>query len=261
MDKVRTAFITGTGFYSLPGMKVLETRQIFTPYGGVQVEIGDFRGQTVALIPRHGKQHTIAPDQVNFRANIFGLKELGVERILATSVCGSIVRDWPPGSLVLIDQFINLSSGRKDTFYPLDGKLVHVDVTDPYCSTIHDGLVQAASRLEIKLYRGATYACWNGPRFETRAEIEMTRRLGGQLVGQTNYPECVLAREMAICYATLGVVSNLAAGMQERVTVAEVMDNLKALGGKIAELFCEYLALYPEPLDCSCRHALDGALV
>ncbi|MBN1316283.1 MAG: MTAP family purine nucleoside phosphorylase [Anaerolineales bacterium] len=259
--EVKTAFITGTGFYSLPGMQTLETIKMVTPFGEVLVEICIFRDQTIALIPRHGKEHTIAPDEINYRANIFALKHLGVKRILATSVCGSLQPEWSPGSLVLIDQFINFAYGRKDTFYPMDGKIVHVDVTDPYCKTIHNGLFEAADLLNINLYSGATYACWNGPRFETRAEIEMTRRLGGQLVGQTNYPECVLAREMAICYATIGVVSNFAAGMQDRVTVAEVLQNLEVVGDRISKLYSQYLILYPDSLDCSCQHALDGAVL
>lgn len=259
--KIETAFITGTGFYALPGMRTLNMEAVVSPYGEVEVEIAEFAGRTIAFIPRHGKQHHIAPGDINFRANIGALKTLGVRRILSTSVCGSLSEDYPPGSLVLIDQFLNFTSGRADTFFPMDGKLAHVDVTYPYCQTLHDQLMACAEQRQIQMKIGATYACWDGPRFETAAEIEMTRRLGGHLVGQTNYPECVLAREMAMCYATVGIVSNFAAGMKGTLSVAEVMDALGPIGGVLASLFAGMIEAYPDAPDCSCQHALDDAYV
>jgi 5'-methylthioadenosine phosphorylase len=258
---IGTAFITGTGFYSLPGMESQDGQDVSTPYGIARVEYASLKGLQIAFVARHGKRHDLTPNQINYRANIYALKEIGAKRILATSVCGSLEKRWGPGTLILIDQFINFAHGRQDTFYPLDGKIFHVDVTDPYCLTIQDGLSKSGSKLGIELQRGATYACWNGPRFETRAEIEMTRRSGGQLVGQTNYPECVLAREMAICYATVAIVSNYAAGMQDQVTVTEVKENLKIVGDNIAVLFGEFLQAYPDPVDCACQHALDEAAI
>ncbi len=189
------------------------------------------------------------------------MQTLGVERILATSVSGSLVRDWPPGTLILVDQFLDFTYGRReDTFYPMDGKLYHVDVTEPYSPELHDYLMRAAEKLGITLKRGATYACFNGPRFETSAEIKMVRQLGGHLVGQTNYPECLLARELAIAYATVGVVSNYAAGMNgAEVTVPEIMENLKQLGSTIGELFEAVTLALPDDFDAKAHHALDGA--
>lgn len=256
---IHTAFITGTGFYTLPGVENSRGQTLDTPFGEVSVELADFCGQPIAFIARHGKRHTIAPSGINYRANLYALKMLGVQRILATSVSGSLVPAWGPGTLVLIDQFINFTFNRVESFFPMDGRLAHVDVTDPYCLTLHTQLLKAGRALEIDLKTNCTYACFNGPRFETRAEIEMVRRLGGQLVGQTNYPECVLARELAICYATVGVVSNFAAGMQMRVTAEEVTANLAKVGDKIASLFARLLIDHPKPPDCPCRHALDGA--
>jgi 5'-methylthioadenosine phosphorylase len=258
---ISTAFITGTGFYSLPGMKNNKACQAATPYGEVALEIAEFAGQEIAFLPRHGAKHAIAPGEINYRANIFALKGIGVRCILSTSVCGSLEPSWGPGSLILVDQFLNFTSGRAETFYPLDGRLAHIDVTEPYCRTLHNQLVQCSQALGIHLVRGGTYACFNGPRFETRAEIEMTRRLGGQLVGQTNYPECVLARELEMCYATLGVVSNFAAGIGKAVTTAEVFDHLKLVEGMIPALFTEFIKRYPEAPDCSCQHALQNAFV
>ncbi|MBN1264914.1 MAG: S-methyl-5'-thioinosine phosphorylase [Anaerolineales bacterium] len=259
---IRTGFITGTGFYTLPNIKNVRLENVQTPFGDVSVEIGKLGEEEIAFIARHGKQHTIAPDKINFRANIYAMHMLGVERILATSVSGSLHLAWPPGTLVLIDQFLDFTKGRVQSFYPLDGKLAHVDVTDPYCPTMRQLLMDKAHEMNIPLQQGATYACFSGPRFETRAEIEMVRRLGGDLVGQTNFPESMLAREMAICYATVGVVSNLAAGMKNSsVTATEVTLNLKSLGDTIANLFEAVVCSLPEPYDCSCCHALDEAFL
>lgn len=259
---IRTGFITGTGFYTLPNIEDVRADIVETPFGNVSVEIGKLGKEEIAFIPRHGKQHTIAPDKINYRANIYAMHMLGVERILATSVSGSLHLAWPPGTLVLIDQFLDFTKGRVQSFYPLDGKLAHVDVTDPYCPTIRRLLLEKAHNRSIPLQQGATYACFSGPRFETRAEIEMVRRLGGDLVGQTNFPESMLAREMAICYATVGVVSNLAAGMKSSaVTATEVSVNLKDTGDTISTLFEDVVRSFPEPYDCTCRHALDEAFL
>lgn len=258
---ITTGFITGTGFYTLPNLRETRTESIETPFGSVPVEVGEVGGQEVAFIARHGKQHTIPPRSINYRANLYALYSLGVERVLATSVCGSLVRAWPPGTLILIDQFLNFTSGREESLYPLDGRLAHVDVTDPYCPTLHAQLGEAAGEMGLDLQKGATYACFDGPRFETRAEIHMVRQLGGDLVGQTNYPECVLARELAMCYATVGVVSNYAAGMETTLTAKEVTDNLQDLGDRIAQLFERVVLALPEHYDCDCRHALDAAFL
>lgn len=255
----RTGFITGTGLYTLPGATDARPQEFATPFGNVYVELAALGAEEVVFIPRHGKRHTISPREINFRGNLWAMKELGVERILATSVSGSLVPVWGPGTLVLVDQFLNFTDGRADTFYPMDGKLAHVDVTDPYCRTLHEQLAASAEKLQIRVLRGATYACMNGPRFETRAEVEMVRRLGGHLLGQTNYPECVLARELAICYATIGIVSNFAAGMQVSVTATEVIENVRKYGDTVGAVLAVLVRDYPEHGDCACRHALDHA--
>ncbi len=163
----KTGFITGTGFYSLPGFTDAHSQEVDTPYGKVYVETGCLGDQDFVFIPRHGKTHAISPQLINYRGNMYAMKKLGVDRILATSVSGSLVPAWGPGTLVLIDQFINFTSNRIDTFYPLDGKLNHVDVTDPYCPSLHLMLVDCAEKLHLNLQWGATYACMNGPRFES----------------------------------------------------------------------------------------------
>ena len=255
----RTGFITGTGLYTLPGATDVRPQDVATPFGNIYAELARLSDQEVVFIPRHGKRHTISPREINYRGNLWAMKELGVERILATSVSGSLVSAWGPGTLVLIDQFLNFTDGRAETFYPMNGRLAHVDVTDPYCRTVQGQIVASAEKLQIPLEGGATYVCMNGPRFETRAEVEMVRRLGGHLLGQTNYPECVLARELAICYATVGIVSNFAAGMQLTVTATEVVENIRKCGDTVGALFAALVRDHPEHGDCTCRHALDRA--
>lgn len=258
-ETIPTGFITGTGFYELPGSLKLDKRVVETPFGSVEIDIVNFFGQKIAFIPRHGKKHTIPPRDINHRANIYGLKSLGVQRILATSVSGSLNMEWGPGTFVLLAQFLNFSYGRPDSFYPLDGKLAHVDVTDPYCLTLRRQLKAAADSIDFPLKDGATYACFNGPRYETRAEIEMVKRAGGHLVGHTNYPEMVLAREMEICYASVAIVSNYAAGLNPRVTSTEVTEALANLQDKMAALFSAFLQQYPAVEDCTCQHVLTDA--
>jgi len=258
----KIGFITGTGFYSLPGVEETKSETVETPFGEIQVELGLFHGTSVAFIPRHGKSHSVAPADINVRANIFALYSLGVEYILATSVSGSIEPSWSPGSLVIVDQFLNFTNGRKESFYPLDGKIAHIDVGDPYCPTIREALLSEAQRLGIRLEKGGVYACTNGPRFESKAEIEMIRRLGGNLVGHTNFPENILARELAICYATVGVVSNYAAGVKStELTATEIKENISASGEEIAHLFAATIEKLPEKRDDICCHALDEAFL
>lgn len=256
-----TGFITGTGFYSLPNITIKQRRVVSTRFGDVKIEIGELAGVEIAFIPRHGAEHSLAPSEINYRANLMAMKSLGVERVLSTSVCGSLVHEWPPGALVLVDQFLNFTTGRKESFYPLDGVLAHIDVTDPYCATLHGYLRDAAEKRGLELHTGATYACFSGPRFESRAEIEMVRRLGGHLVGQTNYPECVLARELGMCYATIGVVSNYAAGIGAKLSVRDVMDGISSVAEAVAGLFETAFLALPPSYECSCRDAISQGLL
>jgi len=259
---IRTGIITGTGFYTLPGVEALETLDVETPYGTVAVRTAQLGETPIAFIPRHGEGHTIAPRDINFRANIHALHALGVEHILSTSVSGSLARAWPPGTLVLVEQFLDFTSGRRDSFYPMDGRIAHIDCTDPYCPTLSAALLAEADAQGLRLETGGVYACTNGPRLETAAEVERLRRAGANLVGHTNYPEAVLARERAICYATLAVVSNYAAGMQAApLTTTEIVEHTRDLGERIAALFAAVIDRLPTVRDDRCARALDEAFL
>jgi 5'-methylthioadenosine phosphorylase len=257
---IKIGLITGTGFYSLPNLRETKKEIIATPFGSVNVELGEVAGRDVVFIPRHGKEHTISPSNINYRANIFALNKMGVKIILATAVSGSLNIDWGPGTFVLLEQFLDFTYGREYTFYPMNGNLAHIDVTDPYCKKTHHYIKIAAKELNIDLRRGGVYSCFNGPRFETRAEIKMVKMLGGNLVGQTGFPECVLARELAMSYASVAIVSNLAAGIAAaELTATEIMENLHNLGDQVAQLFQRTIELIPENFDSQALHALDHA--
>ncbi len=256
----RIGIITGTGFETLPGLEHGEKQEVQTPYGNVRVELGEMNGREIVLIPRHGKGHEVYPRHINYRANLYSLHMMGVEHILATSTSASLVLAWPPRTLVLVDQFLNFTRGREHSFYPLeDGKVVYFDTTDPYCSTIHQYLSESALELKIELQKGATYACFDTPGLGNRAETEMVRRLGGQLIGGTNFPEVVLARELAICYATVGVISNYAAGMQPTNTAREISENLEGIGDKLVHLFAGTIEKLPKNRTCMCSKALENS--
>ncbi len=256
---MRIGLITGTGFYTLPNLKETTRETVETPFGPVEVENGHLAGKDITFIARHGKKHTIAPSDINYRANIYAMHLKGAKIILATAVSGSLNIDWKPQTFIFLEQFLDFTYGRKYTFYPLENKLAHVDVTDPYCEETKKYIRKAADELGFDIRRGGVYSCFNGPRFENRAEINMVRMLGGNLVGQTGFPECVLARELAISYASVAIVSNYAAGMAGELTGTEVSENIAALGDQVAHLFERTIELIPEDFDSPAQHALDQA--
>ncbi len=216
------AFITGSGFYTLPGLEGAEDRRVVTRFGEATVTVGTMGGRPVAFLPRHGRDHSIAPHRIDYRANLAALDALGVSAIVATAVSGSLHPEVGPGSLRLIDQFIDLTWGRASTFF--DEEVRHVDMSEPYDPDLRAALLDAARAEGVELIPTGTYVCFNGPRFETPAEIEMARRMGGDLVGMTGCPEVILARELGIRYASVGVVSNLAAGLSaEPLSVDDIV--------------------------------------
>lgn len=191
-----------------------------TPYGLITIYEGMIDDVKVYFVPRHGPRHEYPPHRVNYKGNMYALGMYGVDRVIAVSAVGSIDEALPPGSLVLVNQFIDFTK-RHITFY--DDAVVHVDVTRPYCQTMNRILFNKGRELGIGVRYGGIYVCTEGPRFETPAEINMFRLLGGNIVGMTNVPEVVLARELGLHYSLICVVTNYAAGMQERVSQDEVL--------------------------------------
>ncbi|MFO7171821.1 MAG: S-methyl-5'-thioadenosine phosphorylase [Bacillota bacterium] len=252
---VRYAIIGGTGVYDPRILTDLRRERVETPWGAIEVQIGTYKGREVAFLPRHGADHSVPPHRINYRANIWGLKKLGVERVLATTAVGSLNLGMKPGDFVFIDQFLDFTKGgRPLTFFEggPDG-VVHTDVTEPYCPELRKTLIEAAESLGLRHHTQGTYVCTEGPRFETAAEIRAFRTLGGDLVGMTNVPEAVLAREAGLCYAVISMVTNYAAGISPRaLTHEEVLEVMAANAEKLKSLAMLCLERIPETRGCDC---------
>lgn len=247
--------IGGTGVYDPQLLDRLRNEQVSTPYGDVAVQVGTYQGIEIAFMPRHGKGHSIPPHKVNYRANIWALKRLGVRRVLATAAVGSLNPDMKPGHFVIIDQFLDFTKVREHTFF--DGGetgVVHTDVTHPYCPELRGALIEQADRLELDSHRAGVYVCTEGPRFETAAEIRAFRLLGGDVVGMTNVPEAVLAREAGLCYAVMAMVTNMGAGISEQpLTHDEVVEIMAENTENVRRLALETIVGGPLGTGCSCE--------
>jgi 5'-methylthioadenosine phosphorylase len=246
--------IGGTGFYSLSDKQEGDLLEVETRYGVVGVDRMRVGEVQVAFVARHGKEHDVPPHRVNYRGNVAALQSLGVKNILASAAVGSMSEELPPGSLAIVTQFLDFTRGRPSTFFDgEDGEVRHVDVTEPYCPHLREELAAAAGGVGEKLRPEATYVCAEGPRFETAAEIRMFRRLGGELVGMTNVPEVVLAREAGICYAAVAVVTNWAAGVAKQpLKHGEVSGFMEEQTPRVRRLFERVVASHKE-VACLCR--------
>ncbi|NPV25880.1 MAG: S-methyl-5'-thioadenosine phosphorylase [Firmicutes bacterium] len=253
------AIIGGTGVYDPQILSNIREEVIPTRYGEITVKIGTYAGNEVAFLPRHGEKHSVPPHLINYRANIWGLKELGVKKIIATAAVGSLNEQMRPGDFVLVDQFLDFTHGRIQTFFEGgEHGVVHVDLTFPYCQELREVLAQAAQEIGLTAHFGGTYICTQGPRFETAGEIRMFQKLGGDLVGMTTVPEVVLAREAGICYATVAMVTNFAAGISPtRLTHQEVLDVMKQNGENLRRLIMQAVAKLTEERYCDCGQILE----
>lgn len=226
------AIIGGSGLYSLgENFELEEQTRRATPWGDTSADIllGRWHGIPLAFLPRHGPGHRVPPHQVNYRANIWALKQLGVAQIIAVNAVGGITADSPPLTLVVPDQIIDYSSGREHTYSDgADGQVSHVDFSWPYSATLRGILLEAGMQLGQSLLASATYGSTNGPRLETAAEITRMRQDGCNLVGMTGMPETVLARELEMDYACLALVVNWAAGVEDKIiSMQEILANVE----------------------------------
>ncbi len=246
----KIGIIGGSGFYKIGVMSGETTKLLETPFGTVRVYLGKIRGRDVAFIPRHGREHSVPPHMINYRANAYAMHMLGVEYVVATSAVGSLREEYRPGDLLVPDQIIDFTKSRTYTFF--DGKfsivlrdgrkrggVYHADMTHPYCESLRRIILEAARSRGIHIHYGGTYICTEGPRFETPAEIEFFRMIGGDVVGMTNSPEVFLFKELDICYATICVITNYAAGMQQRITQEEVIEVFAKKADQLAQLIAE----------------------
>ncbi|MGI6224697.1 MAG: S-methyl-5'-thioadenosine phosphorylase [Peptococcales bacterium] len=254
--KADFGIIGGTGVYNAQMLTDVTQSQVETPFGIVPVKIGRLKDKKVAFLARHGFQHSVPPHLINYRANIMALKKLGVKKIIATAAVGSLMEKLKPGHLVVLDQFIDFTKGRSQTFYE-GGELgvLHVDMTHPYCPELAKKII-ATCPGHIKLHSQGTYICTDGPRFETPAEIQMFKMWGGQLVGMTSVPEVVLARELGMCYASIAMVTNFAAGISsEPLTHREVIETMAQNTHNLQELIQNVLDVLEGEQNCLCAQA------
>ncbi|HHV65223.1 MAG TPA: S-methyl-5'-thioadenosine phosphorylase [Peptococcaceae bacterium] len=247
------ALIGGTGVEKLP-LKHSSSLRVDTPYGLISLETGMLGEKSLVFLKRHGEGHSVPPHLINYRGNIWALKKMGVKKILATGAVGSISADFHIGDIVLVDQFLDFTKSRPQTFFEGGEQgVLHVDVSEPYCPILRQRIVQCAENLGLTVKNGGVYVCTEGPRFETPAEIRMYKTLGGQVVGMTGVPEVVLARELGMCYATLALVTNEAAGItQKPLTHSEVIATMNMLGETVAQLIEAIIDNDIEDQGCYC---------
>ncbi len=256
------AIIGGTGFYQPLSSECLQEIEVNTAYGIVRLQRIDYQGYTVFFLPRHGKEHHLPPHRINYRANIAALKELKVDYVLSTTAVGSLRQEIPRGMFVVIDQFIDLTKSREHTFYDgLEGEVVHTDFTEPYCPHLRHYLCDTLKKRAIPFKTQGTYVCTEGPRYETPAEIKAYASWGGDVVGMTNVPEVTLAREAGLCYASLSLVTNYAAGISlSPLTHQEVVEEMNEKMAVIRDVFMEVIITIPPEKDCRCNFKEDFKL-
>jgi len=236
----KVAIIGGTGLTSLEGLEIAGREIIQTPFGepsGPLVK-GNLAGHQVYFLPRHGAAHTIPPHRINYRANIWAIKETGVEHVIAVNAVGGIREDMQAGKLIVPDQVIDYTTSRTNTFFE-DGlkQVVHIDFTEPFCEELRQDIISAADKISIEVVKSGTYAATQGPRLETAAEINRLDNDGCHIVGMTCMPEAALAREQELCYASIAVVANLAAGRgTEELTMKMIKKNLNDGMDKVRQL-------------------------
>ncbi len=225
------AIIGGTGLSQINGLQILEKKQLSTPFGSPSADylLGQYNGKDIIFLARHGNPHIIPPHKINYCANIWGLKELGVKQIVAVAAVGGITTAMHPGRIIIPEQIIDYSYGRQHSFFEnnLD-QVVHIDFTYPYTKELRSQLIYAAQQADIDIYSGGVYGCTQGPRLETAVEILRMEQDGCDLVGMTGMPEAALARELDLAYVACAVVANWAAGKTEgEITMSEIEQNLK----------------------------------
>lgn len=250
----------GSGFYEL--LDDPHEHRLNTPYGAPSspVMVGEIGGKTVAFLPRHGKDHSLPPHMINYRANVWAMAELGVSRIIGPNACGSLQKDVEPGHFVICDQFVDRTSGRKDTFY--DGPITtHVSSADPYCPDMRAIAFQCCGELGIKAHPTGTVVVIQGPRFSTRAESRWFASQGWEVINMTQYPECYLARELEICYCNISLITDHDVGTEgaQPVSNDEVVRVFGENNQKVKDLLYAMIPRLPQQRACVCATALEGA--
>lgn len=256
--------IGGSGLYEMEGLRDVQPVRVTTPFGEPSDDfmVGFFGDVKMVFLPRHGRGHRILPGEVNYRANIYGMKKLGVEWIISVSAVGSMKEEIKPGHIVIVDQFVDRTKGRTSTFFG-GGVAGHIEFADPVCPDLSDVLYRASQDAGATVHRGGTYICIEGPQFSTRAESNIYRSWGVDVIGMTNIPEAKLAREAEICYATMALSTDYDCWHEEEesVTVEMILETLKANVEKAKSIIRASIPLIASERRCRCKEALKYAVV
>ena len=253
--------IGGTGIYDSKIITKTREIEISTPYGKTSdlITIGDFEDKKVAFMPRHGKSHKIPPHKINYRANIWAMKKLGVKYILSPSAVGSLREELKPGDIVIPDQFIDRTKNRENTFY--DGpQVAHISTAYPFCRDLSSKIDEICKNLKYNNHLGGTYICIEGPRFSTKSESKMFRNWGADIIGMTVVPECILAREVEICYVNIATVTDYDVWAENPVNTEEIIKTLKNNVSKTRNILSETMLKITEDRKCDCNDALKDAI-
>jgi 5'-methylthioadenosine phosphorylase len=256
--------IGGSGLYSMNGLTKTREVQVKTPFGEPSdaIVLGMLEGKRVAFLARHGRGHRILPGEINFRANVYAMKLLGVERIVSVSAVGSLMEDLQPGEFLVPDQFVDRTKNRVSTFFG-EGLVAHVGFDKPTCGQVSGVLADASVHCGVMVHRRGTYVCIEGPQFSTLAEANMHRQLRFEVVGMTNVTEAKLAREAEICYATIAMITDFDCWHPEHasVTASEIIATLVGNAENAQRVLREAVRAMPEERNCKCGSALKHALV
>jgi 5'-methylthioadenosine phosphorylase len=263
-EKPSIGIIGGSGLYSMPGFEAEEQRTMETPWGAPSdaYVVGRLAGREVAFLSRHGRGHRISPSELNFRANIYGFKALGVERILSLSAVGSLKLEHKPLDFVIPDQFVDRTRGRVSTFFG-DGLVAHVSFAHPVCPQLSQVAFAAAQEAGVTAKLGGTYLCMEGPAFSTLAESNLYRSWGMDVIGMTNLQEAKLAREAEICYVSIAMVTDYDCWHEDHdaVTVSDIIANLTQNAGNACKVVEAAVRAMPASRECKCGSALAHALI
>ena len=263
-EKIALGIIGGSGLYSMDGLTDIDEHDLSTPFGkpSAPVVVGMLEGQRVAFLARHGIGHHISPSEINYRANIYALKSLGVERVVSISACGSLREDYAPGHIVVPDQLFDNTKGRERTFFT-GGLVSHVSVAEPFCADLSSSLAQAVKASGGTVHQGGAFITIEGPRFSTKAESQVFRSWGMSIIGMTTSPEAFLAREAEMCYAVMAHVTDYDVWhvSEAPVTVEMVVETLKHNTRLAQESIRELVRGLGQEIRCDCRSALADALI
>jgi len=264
MNQVKIGIIGGSGLNNIEGLEVVDKKVLSTPFGKPSDNyiVGTLAGREVVFLARHGVGHRISPTEINYRANIYGLKMLGVESIISVSAVGSMREERKPGDFVIPDQFFDRTKGRLATFFS-DGIVAHIEFADPLCPVLSEILYTAGKEMGFSIYKGGTYLCMEGPQFSTRAESHIYRQWGVDVIGMTNLTEAKLAREAEICYSTLAMVTDYDCWhkTEESVSAELVMEIMQENTLRAKQLIARAIPRIPTARTCQCADALKYAIV